>query len=642
MTRKLILTILICAGGILSLVPHARGADPSNPTGIRVGSLEWQKIELENKLQERIHQSMIKLFPEKYYNASVSITLKKIEPSPKPSEKPNNPTAPDNRVNLGKLDFDAPLLADGEDDSYLDSFGEKKKLKVINLFDQLEKVNISILIDNSIPDNKKDLIQKLVKGVTAALGENIVNTTIDKAELYNPKQFAEPWDIPRWITELKIPVAIIFATLIVASFLSLVLILVSRGYFKIESRKTAILESQSAREAAAEEARLTAPGTTGTPTPGGSNTPNQSPSTNDGASSQKTETGFDRFKVLLAENPEKMSELVRQWVKAPGRGATEALVLLPRVLTTAECLQLFKYLKEEDRREWKKALSTPLDDRSHKIAENFISFQIVDSLLVTPSTKDEDLLKMLSSLSLADCIEIATQDVNLGALLIDLLPTAQAGRLYSLMNRELADSLATAAMKISAQDIASKSAPLKQTIQNVLNKRKSVPFLDRAAELVNSVGQEREETILKALAESGEFQLLEATAKQFFPSELIMKLPSAALKACLDRYPMQRRAEIILSRADADKNSFLDSIGKPASKARELIDIEIQNIQVDEVRKKRIDKSKNLIWRDFIGTVRTLVKTDDTVGELSKDILSDWLSEKTAGQYRGSDAENAA
>ncbi len=634
MKRTQLFFTLLIASTLFGSISRAWSAETGNSNGIRVGSLEWQKIELESKIQDRVHQSIMKVIPEKYFNISVNITLKKIE-SPKPNpddakDKTKNDSK-DSRISLGKLDFDAPLLGDSEDDSYMDSFGERKKLKVINLFELLEKVNVSILVDNSIPDTKKDLLLKLAKGVTASLGEAAVSTTVDKAELYSPKQFAETWDTTQWISELKIPAAIIFATLIIASFLSMVIILVFRGYFRIESRRTAILESKNAREAAADEARLTVP------TEAALSSADSSP-----AATENKETGFDRFKTLLAENPEKMADLVRQWVKSPGRGSTEALVILPQVLSTAECLQLFKFLKEEDRREWKKALSTPVDERSPKIAENFISFQIVDSLLIPPSTNDEELQKLLSALSLVDCIEIATQEVSLGALLLDLLPTAQAGRLYSLMNRDLADSLATAAMKVSEQEIADQTSALKQAIQSVLNKKKSVPFLDRAAELVNSVGPEREETILKALAEAGEFQLLEATAKQFFPSELMMRLPSAALKACLDRYPTQRRAEIIVSRSDSDRSLLLDSIGKANSKARELIDIEIQNIEFDEIRKKRIEKSKNLIWRDFISTVRNLVKTNDTVGELSKDILSDWLSEKTAGQYRGSEGENAA
>ncbi len=648
--RKIILLSIFLAthAGLLSPLPQAWPADPTTAAGIRVGSLEWQKIDLEAKLQDRIHQSILKIIPEKYFNIGVSITLKKITPpTPKPTESEPTPESEkndtqDRRISLGKLDFDAPVLNEHEDDSFLDSFGERKKLKVINLFDQIERVNIAVLIDNTVQDTKKELITKLVKGATSALGEDIVNTSIEKAEIYSPKQFEEPWDIPRWITELKIPFAIVFATLIVASFLSFVLLLVSRGYFKIESRRTAILEAKNAREAAAEEAKMNpafaTAGPTSSPTGGASSSPGDSAD----PSTDQTENGFDRFKAILAENPEKMSDLIRQWVKSPGRGATEALVILPRVLSTAECLQLFKHLKEQDRRDWKKVLSTPTDERSYKIAENFISFQIVDSLLVPPSTTDEELQRMLSSLSLADCIEIASSNVNLGALLIDLLPTAQAGRLYSLMNRELADSLATAAMKVSDREIASQSNALKQAIKNIMNKKKSVPFLDRAADLVNSVGQDREETILKTLAEAGEFQLLEATAKQFFPSELVMRLPGPALKTCLERYPVARRAEIILSRAENEKTTLLSSIGGPDSRARELLDIEVQNIEVDDVRKKRIEKSKNLIWRDFISTVRTVVKTDDTVAELSKDILSDWLGEKTAGQYRGSDADNSA
>ena len=135
--------------------------------------------------------------------------------------------------------------------------------------------------------------------------------------------------------------------------------------------------------------------------------------------------------------------------------------------------------------------------------------------------------------------------------------------MFALMPSEEANAVTMASLKLSSQEIQSRARNLRDTIMGLRrNRPPTMPFADRATELLKDVNPEKEAAIFNALAESGDFELLQATAKRFFPSELLFKLPSTLIKTCLDRLPLARRAELIISRPDNERATLLEVVGQ--------------------------------------------------------------------------------
>jgi hypothetical protein len=607
-------------------------------------TLDWQRVNLEDKLQEKISHALNVSIPDQKSVVSVSIELsedaKKSGKLSGSKDNPNGATTDKDRVYLGKLELDSPIVED-----------------VPDLFQFIKQVHVSVILDTTFPEGKKTLVSKVVQGAVGKLGPAAADVKIEKVELVTPptpptpkpekvKEPEKPWDAKHWATEFKLPIGFVAATLIVCVFLLLAVIMAIGGYKGLESRKIALMEAQDKRleaeAAAAAEARAAASEAASSGF-GGSKEEAHGDSHSASASEMEGVTkGFDRFRSILKDSPEKAAALVREWIKAPAKGSTEALNALPQFISNEELFQVFKFLNETDRKTWKRNLKSSLSQEEAQIAESFIASQVIEALLVPSQAIDKEVREALSDLSLAECVDLATKDPELGAVLMNLLPTNQVARTFSLLPTEIANSITAASLKLSTDEIAARSTKLKAAVLELKGaKPAAMPFSDRAAELLKEVGPEKEQAIFSALAESQEFVLLESTARRYFPSELVFKLPVGLMKSCLDRLPTARRAEFIASREGEEREALLNAVGRPGSKVRDMIDLELGEVANDETRKRRVEKQKSKLLSQFVDIVRGIVSASESAAELADPILSAWLSEKSGGQI-GSENTSAA
>ena len=598
--------------------------------------IEWQRIKLEEDLRTKLKESIAPALGDKPYLLSVTIDLlpipeaKEATPNQKKVESAATPTpqVPKEIVPLGKLDIETPFPETKEESA--EKADVKPEPPVINIFKYISKTKINLVLDNSVTDSKKDIIRRTIIGLTATFGQQAPDVSVEKAELVTappspaPPPEEKPWGVKQWLIELKNLIIVFIAVVTLGVF---ALLIVSRNQ-RTENRKVAILEAQNAREEAAAQKIAEAQEKLAK---GDEDLVEDKPKD---VEEDVPSKGFERFETLLKAAPEQAGTLIRQWIRAPGQGAKEALALLPQVYSTEQLLAIFQQLNVEDRKEWKKLLGTKVDAAGRKKAELYISTQIVESLLVPNPEMDPELQKMLAEIKVTECVEITLQNPELGAVMASLLPTAQVSLMFALLSVDTANAVTLASLKISDQDLRLKSDALKAAVSSLKAKEKSgvVPFMDKAVDMLQEVSPEKELSIFNALAQAQEFKLLETAAKKFFPTELLLKLPEKLIKNALERLLLARRADFIYSNSEENRALLMDAFGKSGSKIRELIDAEMEQIKGDQVRQRRIEKNKEPLMRQFGEAVRRLINSSEAANELAEGVLNSWLSEKSGGQ----------
>jgi hypothetical protein len=616
---------------ISSQVAFAETDDDSTIIRDPSTALEWQKVNLEDRLQSKLIRAINPAIPGKHFIVNVGIQLKP-RPTPSPSSEPAADAvivkAESSRPSLGKLDIDGPLYPESRfEDPEARALARSLEEEETNIFKNIQKIKVNVILDNAINESKRDLVKKILTHTTTSLGIDLPELTIDQAELVT----IEPFDLKKSLFDLKQPIGLLLVSLI----MSAVVVFVFNGHRKIEARRLSVLEAKNSREEAESQVKLEREATVAERA--ASSTASDVLGAISGSEDEPSLEGFEKFKTLLRESPEKAASLIKQWLKAPVKGAGEALAALPQVLSTEEFLLIFKHLSLEDRKVWRKLLGTTVDKRGLNAAANFVFSQIVESLLVSPPAIDDELRDMISELTINECIEIAVQDSALGGLLVNLLPTMEVGRMFSLMNPELANAVTIASLKFSDDEIQAKSGELKASISRQRKRKKpsSAPFVDSAEELFRHIGPEKENTIFGALIESQEFDVLDSAAHKYFPAELLFKLPPRVLKVCMDRMSLQKRAEFILSNNEENKNILLESIGKAGAKLRDVIEVEMQVSQSDDVRLRRIEKNRSVLLKEFLDIVRVVIKSNKAAEEQAEGVIDQWLFEKT-GRRAGS------
>ena len=633
MMRKLWVLLIL----VLSTTVAADYAGPAS------ASLAWQKTEFENQLTGKISRALSATIPPKLFILNVSIDLKPKTDSKgksKDEAKDNKDHWTSNelagksggRLFLDKLDFEAPPPTMDSD----------VKAEEVSLFDSISSIKADILLDKSIPEGKIELVKRITSDILKTNSIGTPEVKVEQVELVTPPPPPvppappAPWDLKKWILELKLPITLLLVSFLVSFTFGVMALLYFATYKKLENRKLSVMEAQNTREQAAFQAEMeknnsenekeldlgAAHADTGASIPG------VTESDIEGA-----ESGFNRLKTLLKDDPEKAISLMRQWLMASNeRGPSEALAVLPQILSTDELMAIFNKISIDERKSWKKQLAKTVDQAGYKVGELFVSGQIVDSLLGNFAGVDESVIAKVIELSIAQCLDIATQDAELGGMLVNLLPAARLGSFFALMPKELINEVTVNSMKLQEEQMRSLSEKLKSAIDEVRKKSGALvtnAFLEKAADLMKDLDPEKELTLLDALAKSGEYKTLQDSVRRFFPAELILKLPPKLLKACLDRLPLSQRADLICSRPEADGITLLDTIGKPGTKGRDIIDLEMNELKSDEVRKKRIEKAKTKIFGDFIVSVRALLKGSPAAAQQAEPVLEAWLTQKT-------------
>ena len=620
--------------------------------------LEWQKVDLEDRFQTKLQKALDGSLSPSQFVLSVTILLKdKVKPAPSPSVSPSpspkpSPTPTETsdsesdsvelngaRLSLGKLDLDTPKFKKVKEEAVIASLpiltnplGPVVEEEA-NLFKSIEKVKVGIFLDQAVPDSKKEIVEKVVRNLTASLGQDNVELTIEKVDL----AAKEESDLKKWLIEFKLPIGFLLGIFIISLFITVLMLSLFKGYRSLEDRKISVMEAQNSRDQTQADSRSPSDSE---PVQEAATRTVVSSGANFGGSGLVSgnldglRQGFDKYRALLKQSPDQASNLIKQWVKAPMKEAREALVSLPQVLSTEEFLVLFQHLTLEDRKAWKKILSHSMPVDNMDGAGVFVAAQIVDSILESGPMIDEELKRLISELEVSESMGIAADDPELGGVLVNLLPTTQVSQLYSMMPPELANRVTLASLNFSDSELQNKTNRLKESIQATksIGKPQAVPFLEKASDLISQLDPDKEASIFNALAEAGQFQLLQSTAQQFFPAELSLGLPGSFLKATLERMPLTRRAELLTSRNEADRSILLDAIGKPGSKLRDLIDVEVQQVQDDPLRARRAEKLKDVMWKEFIQLVRVRIRSNELAADQAEPVLAAWLSDKSGGQ----------
>lgn len=657
-SKKYIIIILILFAFLLR-TNRASSDDSDGFSASTMSSLNWQRLMIEERIQKSLSHSLSPVVPLNKLIINVGVKLKPEElPQGDESEsdknlnhKKSNPelieeqslTISDELL-MSKLDLEREKIDENEKkDEKTEVSLENKLSKNIDIFNLIDKIKIHLVIDRSIPEARKEVIAKIAETSLAHFSEIKPDLKIEMVELVqeetsssslseaNQREFSiEKWNPIRWIFEFRNAIGFVVASLVFSLIVGIIILLVSRGFRKIEEKKVSILEAKQGENSGSHGSEVIQ--NRALPEPGefSQGSSNQIPTTiSEHDSLLPFDSGFDKLKILLNKTPKDVVHLIRRWIRNPEVGSVNALTILPRVLVSDDLQKVFNGLELSDRKEWNTIISSNSDFADYQVAEKFIANQIIEFLLISESIIDPELKSLVEDLKIEEIVEIATKNPTEGAFLASVITQSQLANLFSMISSETADALMKASIKLKSEQLQSAGSRVKNSIESTRKNRKmtSIPLLERTTELLRHVTADKEMPIFEALAAAGELELLQVAARSLFPSVLFKKLSDEVIKACLDLLPLNRKVDLIFSREDEERGVFLNSLGKPGSKIRDMMELELQQLGLDELRKRRVQKNRNTIWGEFLSLAREYLNRNEIAQQQASEILNVWIQE---------------
>ncbi|OFZ18441.1 MAG: hypothetical protein A2X94_00410 [Bdellovibrionales bacterium GWB1_55_8] len=611
MTRAIKTALLL----LLTAVAGWTGATPQVQAG-EAGQLAWQKLKFEELLQDRIRKALVPVIPENQLIVSASIQLAVIA-----AKKGDGDLNSDDTVFLEKLDMSDPAVEA--------AFAEA------DLLDSIKGLSISVLYDNSVPATKRPIIEQITKNIAESLGDLKPVLKIEQADLTTPP-IPEQWDLKRWILEFKNGIGILLGVFFLSLILGTPSLLVVNEFRKLQARKISLLEVESTRKQNAENEETERKNAEAFPTQPGQIAGIAAVSGAGAPGSEAAEHGIEQFRQFLKEAPERAAGLVRQWIKAPIKGAADALAFLPDFLSSDELNAIFNQLSIADRQEWKQLTKVPSPNANAKDTEKFIRSQTLDVMLVPPPTSESDARALATDLSTTECAQLISDDQQLGAALLNILPSAQVSKLMAVLSPDVVNQISSEGLTMTETDLHKNLAGLKRAVTELRRDSgsgKKTPFYYETIELLYQLTPQKQEALFNAMAAAGEYALLEAGAKRFLPSDIVLKLPDDLLRSCLNRLPVAHKAELIVSLDESQRQILLKALGEPGTKLRDLVEFEVQTIEANEVQLRRTRKKKDSHWQQFVETVRTTILLDEAAADSVSTALNEWLYQKTEGRF---------
>lgn len=554
------------------------------------------KLQLEKTLVQESRSIVEAVLPKTHYYIALSVTLEPL---------PQGKTAGNVGNELNKVFSEAELkaLSQNSDRIYLDKLGgwTQAASTVDNSQPKqrtIQKIDVTLGYDESLELKKVEGVKKtlefLFKGYTKT-----VNLQLEKQQIYlEPTKDVASLTLKDWVQLLKEPLTY----LVIALMGLLGYITTNSKRLSVEKEKVAVMNASA--QAASQSTGNSEPAFKPND-PQSVERPVFSGAAPTPAQDQKIKDLVSKVELICTTNLQDLKSLVKEFIAEESYSANCALTFLASSLNVETLKKLTALLNPAERTKWKKCLIADFDLDKVTVAQQHLGQSISQFYLEENDTSDKEVREMMKLLSPRDAAQILKKNSKLSAFLFNNLSTIQLTRVVALMDTDVLGTALKESMVYSGTDNRDIINSLKAELQEVKAKNDNVvnPFVEKSFELIKDVPIAKEEVIFSAIAMTGQEEILSKISIENLPGSLILELPLPFLMVTLNRFKLERRVEIILSRSDEEKNKLLLCYGE-TGKNREIIDLEIQTMSLNQIKMKTIAKNKEALWAEFVKGVR--------------------------------------
>lgn len=330
------------------------------------------------------------------------------------------------------------------------------------------------------------------------------------------------------------------------------------------------------------------------------------------------------------ERPIRLGLLINQWIHDRPMGFEEGLALIPHIIHHEVFSELMKNLNNDTKEKLSSYIGTPFSEVNYKEGRRFLQSHLP---YMYQSDEDSRFESIVLSMTKDECIEVIKRDPDLGALILNALPNESAENILKGLAEVIVGSVIDSSLQTDiSQPVAERR--LKELVEAVREERAaSIPpsFMTHIIRQLQSVSPEREKGIFEMFRETNRTEVLYTISKEVFPSELILKLPSTIIKLVLSSFSIEGKARLILSLSHEDQEVLKTMIFDKGSREERFISMEIEKLEASPEILADIKANAGETWRSFAHAVRRFITTDKQAQKDANRILENWIYSKRSG-----------
>ena len=339
----------------------------------------------------------------------------------------------------------------------------------------------------------------------------------------------------------------------------------------------------------------------------------------------KIKNDFERFNILYRRSQMDAVLLIKKWISQSSANDVSALKAVGQQLESDFLTSIFNKLSSNEREIWKQKVDGFLSGVELLHANQFISEEVVRDSIAPQGVSDMELIDLLLSLEVETAVSFVKENKNEAKILLNLLQPRLGGKILDKLEIDESKELIGQSLMFDFHSVTDEFKLFKSVLSAFVEKSKKKPFNLKILQMLPSFNPNKEKMLYNVLAKENLKTDMMSAANANFPSELIGELPVDLLKALMQKYPADIRIQLLASVEGSMKNTLLSSFAEVGSAAREMIDLEFENLENDQGMKARINSQKSQLWFDFVKYIRNFLKDDEKYTTDIELIVSSWV-----------------
>lgn len=595
-------------------------------------SIQWQQIELEEKLKNTFSKYLSLHLEEEKYFVHLKVNSKeqtfslpshnlKFKSSTDKFIKKNIPASLSaDLIALEKVGVFAPKFENQDNkEMELKLFQYKNKLerdliKKTNVFEFIESITVSVAVDKTIDKKIFDQVKLSLQKIIPKIGKIKFEVETYQVE-FKQKAGANQGLVDQIIGKITAAgssVGLVFATII----FSLTLIILFSKYKGLQEllAATASGGDQDSSPQTIESKELV-----------DSDLRPGSPQLAEAISS--TVDGMSRFALYLEKSPLQTINLVKKWINLGTTDSKSALYILSERLTIDELTLIFSDLNMEERENFSSVSALQFSKSEKQFAESYISQQVLEDILYITHDIDKELEQLLVELTPKKAAEIAITNFEMGALLLNLMGVEFVSEMIKYLPTEKLGELSVSGLSVSADELNQSMEKLKTILKESTTEVSENSFGRRMVELLKSLEIRNEEEMINVLIEQGKLHIVRDYAATSLPACLAFKINGEVMKNALYKFDLAYKVEFLVSVGEELREEILNKISQEGTKGRDLLQHEIDTILGDEAHMARVMAKKEKYYSDIVWQIRSHISALSNKSDILQDVSMVWLRE---------------
>ncbi len=612
------------------------------PVSLSSPSLEWQKIELEKNINQKVVNSISPVIRSGEFIVNTQVIVKspgELKPgggggaggdNKNKKNKINfNDIDPQNAkgdfVVLSKLGIEAPVYGASDDSADSGKPGSEAKewqkfltqyIEVNDLAKYVDKIVIDVKLDNYLGEETKKTVEDILNSVSLNFGKakaEIKLSYIDMKEMkkeIEKKRDQQNREFYEWIGKLGAPVGIIIAVILLGIFA----LVIFKKYAELHEKQMEMLKNQMQQQAPAQPNKDEEDKKEKDQAAAGVNS----------ITEEETVNGLERFRAILQSSPLEASLMVKRWINEPVKLHQLALKCLVKELGSDELSSLFSSLSMEERKEWKKIISKPSKDEELKEAKKFIGIQVVQEMIIPNTITDHEVIELLLKVKPEDCAELVKEDNQLGSFLLNVMNTKFVTKMLNKLSSDEMQKIIRAGMSSTQQQIDQISDDFRTKLKSIVRTENISPMIEKIMELIPVASMDKERALYSSLVEAGNIVAVVDLAKRNLPYDILFTMPDTLMKNFIQSYPREKRPEIFYMVED-DKKDWIKNLIAPNQKSQDMLSLDLNKYQTNPTLNERITVHLSLVKQDFLDHCRRQIKQNPSLQRDLEPVIVSWM-----------------